>query len=89
MGDRTGWGLERISGLDSALAGYAIAPLTERTARIWADVFVSRSRAGRPIEVSDCWVAASALEYEVPLITNNQRHFEGIEGLQVLGPVKS
>jgi tRNA(fMet)-specific endonuclease VapC len=83
------WGRERISSLEAALAGYAIAPLTERTARIWADVFVSRSRAGRPITVSDCWVAASALEYELPLITNNQRHFEGIEGLKVLGPIKT
>ena len=32
---------------------------------------------------SDIWIAATALQYDLTLLTNNRRHFERIEGLRL------
>ena len=39
--------------------------------------------AGRPISAQDAWQAAVALEYEIPLATNNVRDDESVEGLEI------
>ena len=36
--------------------------------------------------INDLWIAATAVRYAVPLITNNQRHFTQITQLQLLRP---
>jgi predicted nucleic acid-binding protein len=41
-------------------------------------------RRGRVIAANDGWIAATALYAGVPLVTNNQRHFAAIDGLQVI-----
>jgi predicted nucleic acid-binding protein len=33
---------------------------------------------------NDLWIAATAVHFDVPLATNNRRHFEGIPGLRLL-----
>jgi len=50
---------------------------------------VGRSRRqsasqGTPIGVADAWIAATALEHDIPLITNNAGHYAGVEGLTVV-----
>jgi tRNA(fMet)-specific endonuclease VapC len=32
---------------------------------------------------SDIWIAATALQYDLTLLTNNRRHFERIDGLRI------
>jgi predicted nucleic acid-binding protein len=32
----------------------------------------------------DVWIAATALEHDLPLVTRNLRHFQRVEGLQIL-----
>ena len=44
----------------------------------------SAKRKGRPIQTADAWIAASALYYQVPLITNNQSDYSMVDGLVVL-----
>ena len=38
----------------------------------------------RTIAPNDRWIAACALHHQLPLVTNNARHFEGITGLTVI-----
>lgn len=38
----------------------------------------------RPIGAADALIAATALALGIPLLTNNKRDFEGIEGLTVI-----
>jgi hypothetical protein len=47
------------------------------------DLRAQRERIGRPIGLADAWIAATALWYDVPLVTHD-RDMEGIPGLQVL-----
>jgi predicted nucleic acid-binding protein len=50
----------------------------------WAEVTWEARRKGRPIQPADAWIAASALHYQVPLITHNAGDFAVIAGLEVL-----
>lgn len=43
-----------------------------------------RARKGRPIQTADAWIAASALQYQVPLITNNADDYDMLDRLEVL-----
>jgi predicted nucleic acid-binding protein len=40
-------------------------------------------RKGRPSDVVDPFIAATALEFRLPVVTHNVRHFEAIDGLVV------
>jgi tRNA(fMet)-specific endonuclease VapC len=41
-------------------------------------------RQGRPLQAADAWIAATALIQDIPLVTHNRRHYDGIRGLTVL-----
>jgi predicted nucleic acid-binding protein len=50
----------------------------------WATVMVEAQSAGRRIEVADAWIAAAALLYDAPLVTNNPGDYIGVPGLKLL-----
>ncbi len=47
----------------------------EMAVRLWAE----RHRAGRPIEDADLLIAVSAIRHGAVLVTNNARHFDGLD----------
>jgi len=42
------------------------------------------SGSQRIIGDNDLWIAACAVRHDIPLITHNRRHFEGIPGLNIV-----
>lgn len=56
------------------------AEISERTAVIAAAL----DRAGRPIGAFDPFIAASALLLGCPVVTRNTRHFQAVDGLEVI-----
>lgn len=50
----------------------------------WASVRDDARRQGRPIQVADAWVAATAISLNVPLVTNNRRDYLGVNDLLLL-----
>lgn len=83
------WGPKKIEPLEAALRRYVVIPYDRDLAWAWARVVVGCEDAGRPIAPSDAWVAAAALRHNVPLATNNIKHFETAEaccGLMLLRP---
>jgi tRNA(fMet)-specific endonuclease VapC len=54
------------------------------TCDIWAEITADCHRRGRPRQDNDLWVAATALRYDLPLVTHNRRDFEDIPGLTVI-----
>lgn len=75
------WGQRRIDALHEEVRRHAVLPFDDALAWAWARV---RSIKGRPVDPSDAWIAAAAIRYDLPLVTHNRRHFEGIEGLRVI-----
>ena len=59
---------------------YATNTLCDR----WAEATDSARRAGRPIASADAWIAATALQQGVPLVTHNGMHYAGVAGLTVI-----
>ncbi len=51
---------------------------------LWARITVDCYRRGRPRQDNDLWIAATALRYELPLVTHNRRDFEDVPGLTVI-----
>lgn len=56
---------------------------TLRTTDLYSDIFVALRRAGRPIGANDIWIAALALEHDLPLLTADA-DFKHIAGLKLL-----
>lgn len=79
-----GWGARRKFELAQHLARYTVLPVSRELCTRWAEVTFAAKRKGRRIQTADAWIAASALHYRVPLITNNPSDYAAVEGLLVL-----
>ena len=54
------------------------------TARLWARLKSACEKKGRPITFADAWIAAAALQLNVPLATHNASDLGAVEGLKIL-----
>ena len=78
------WGQRRKLELAQHLTHYTILPVSRELCGKWAEVSFAAKRKGRPIQTADAWIAASALHYRVPLITNNRSDYTVVDGLLLL-----
>jgi len=53
------------------------------TADHYGEIKLALRRAGTPIPDNDMWIAATALEYKLPIVTND-KHFTYIDGLEII-----
>lgn len=58
---------------------YVIYPFNRALCLQWAVVRNRTGRIGRQIGVADSWIAATAMLYHLPLVTNNRSDFEVLE----------
>jgi tRNA(fMet)-specific endonuclease VapC len=70
-------------GLHDFLQGASLFSLDEETAKIFGRQRGKLRADGMIIGDSDIWIAATALQYNLTLLSNNRRHFERIEGLRI------
>lgn len=78
------WGPRRRSELKLFLKDYVFVEVDETVCLKWAEARAHAHRAGRPISVSDAWIAATALAYAVALVTHNPDDFKNVPGLSVI-----
>jgi tRNA(fMet)-specific endonuclease VapC len=57
-------------------------PIDEAIALRAGAVAAKLKRAGHPIGLADCLIAASAIAHDLSLITENLKHFQQINGLK-------
>lgn len=70
--------------LAELLADVHVLETKERTSAVYARVRNQLRAAGTPIPENDVWIAASAIEHDLPLVTKD-KHFKKVKGLEVLG----
>ncbi|MEO5952584.1 MAG: PIN domain-containing protein, partial [Chloroflexia bacterium] len=58
-------------------------PLTDDVVEQAADIYASLHRTGQLIGEVDTLIAATALVHNLVLVTNNERHFNRVPGLQI------
>ncbi len=79
-----GWGAKRLQNLEDYLTDYTLIEPSNSTSVYWAKLRVQVSQIGRHIARSDAWIAATAFEHDLALVTHNVKDFEAVEGLQIL-----
>lgn len=72
----------RLSTLAAALSLEPL-PIDGEVADAWARLRVSLRDAGRRMPVNDSWIAATALTYDVPLVTQDRDHV-AVAGLRII-----
>lgn len=78
------WGAARQVELARHLRQNEVCYVDDALCRLWAEGWTRARRRGRPIEVADAWIAATALALGVGLVTNNPDDYAGVQGLKVL-----
>ncbi|KAA1262579.1 PIN domain protein [Rubripirellula obstinata] len=82
---RRSWGERRQIELNNFIDKHfsSIIPTLE-TSQLWGKIVADAEALGRRLKVADGWVAATALQHNMPLMTNNRRDFDFIPGLQLI-----
>lgn len=82
------WGTRRVKQLEQTLiTSYTVLSFDMALCQRWGEVRAIRRAMGRPISPEDAWMAATALLYDLPLITHNPKDFEDISGLEIITTV--
>ena len=67
-----GWGTKQRTRMDQTLARFAILAMDQETARICAEVIIGAQAAGRPLELGDAWILATARRYSLIVVTHDR-----------------
>ena len=78
------WGETRRHWLRLYLQRFAVLPYNRALCTKWAEVTVAAQQHGCRIECADAWIAASAILYDVPLVTHNRNDYLGVPGLKLV-----
>jgi len=70
-------------GLNDFLRGLTVLGLDEETSQIFGRERGRLRESGQIIGDIDLFIAATALQYDVTLLSNNRRHFDRIDGLRI------
>lgn len=78
------WGAGRRDLMRRFLARFTVLLPDTDTAQWWARIKSGCEKKGRPITFADAWIAAAALQLNVPLATHNASDFQAVDGLSIL-----
>jgi predicted nucleic acid-binding protein len=65
-----------------------VLPMTQAIAERWGVLEGQRQLMGRPLNVPDPQIAATALEHDLTVVTRNMKDFEDL-GVKILNPLKT
>ena len=57
-----------------------VAVIDEETARIYGEIRLVLKKKGTPIPVNDAWIAASAVQFDLPILSLDA-HFDSVAGV--------
>ena len=78
------WDPPRVDQLAQRLQDYVILPFDAALCRRWGEVRAQAQAAGHPISSQAAWIAATALQYRLPLATHDPGAFKIVPGLDLI-----
>ena len=79
------WGDEARNGLDLFIRRFLVVPYDYALAQAWARAMQSSRKEGRRLGTGDCWIAATAIHLQIPLLTHDRDFLDlSIPGLRVI-----
>jgi tRNA(fMet)-specific endonuclease VapC len=76
----------RPSDLNAFQFSFDVLPLTDVIARKAAELEANLIRLNLQIGIKDIFIAATCLIHNLPLLTVNIRHFDRVQGLEIIDP---
>jgi tRNA(fMet)-specific endonuclease VapC len=73
----------QLKEFEEFVANNTIIHISEESAKISGDIYADLRQKGITIGTPDILIAGIAIENELTLITNNERHYESIKGLKI------
>jgi tRNA(fMet)-specific endonuclease VapC len=74
---------KKIKEFEEFVNNNTIIHISEESAKISGDIYADLRQKGITIGTSDILIAGIAIENELTLNTNNERHYEPIQGLKI------
>lgn len=65
------------------ISNVEVLNITENTAERFGEILKKLRRKGKPIPTNDIWIAANAIEFNLPIYTHDS-HFQWIDNLVIL-----
>jgi len=82
------WGDKRLQELEIWLfENFEIIVFDLETCRWWGEITALRRAKGQPISAQDAWIAATALQHQLALVTHNPADFEHLVDLEIITTV--
>lgn len=82
------WGKRRRNQLEQILkANYTILSFDIVLCQLWGEIRAERQAIGKSISPEDAWISATALHYNLPLVTHNPKDFVDIPDLEIITTV--
>jgi predicted nucleic acid-binding protein len=78
------WGSARRNLMHRFLARFTPLLPDAETAVLWSRIKCICEKKGRPITFADAWVAAAAMQLNVPLVTHNASDYAAVDALTIL-----
>jgi len=78
------WGLRRREELLKHIELCTTLFPDEDTCVHWADIMAESQQQGLPMDAADAWIAATARQWNLPLVTNDLRDFQHVAGLNLM-----
>lgn len=75
---------DNLARLEVLLSALIILPFDEAAARRFGVLKAELEKQGEPLDDLDLQIASIALENSIPLVTNNTRHFNRLNGLRLV-----
>jgi len=66
--------------IEQALATSKVLDVTDSTTRHYAEIRLQLKQRGTPIPMNDLWIAAIALQHQLPLLSRDT-HFDVVENI--------
>ncbi len=70
------WNARKTEELQRWIDDSSIVFADDSVAAIWGRLAAGARKVGRAVQVSDCWIAACCLAYDLPLMTMNGRDYQ-------------
>jgi predicted nucleic acid-binding protein len=78
------WSEARRNWLRLYLEPFVLMPYDRALCNKWAEVTVAAQASGYRIEFADAWIVATALLYDLPLVTHNRSYYRGVPGIVLI-----
>ncbi|WP_324735237.1 type II toxin-antitoxin system VapC family toxin [Thermococcus sp. SY098] len=68
------------------LENMVVYPLEKESSILAGEILASLEKEGKPVDIRDLLIGSIAITHELPILTNNTRHFKRLEkfGLKIL-----